>query len=402
MKNFIFISPNFPSTYWRFCIALRDCGFNVLGIGDCPWFELSDEVKEALTEYYFCYDLSKDEELIQAISYFQEKYGKIDHLESNNEFWLEQDAKMRTIFGITTGPDLETIKNYKQKSLEKYFYERAGVKAARWTLDTSFEKVEAFANEVGYPIFAKPDNGVGAQNTFKIKNIGDLQAFFKEKDPHKPYIVEEFIDGQIISFDGITNSNAEPIFYTHHVFINDNSTIVHEKLDDLYYCVPTNLVPKDVVEAGVKTLKAFDVKNRFFHLEFFRLNVDHPSLGPKGTVVALEANMRPAGGYTPDLINFANSVNCYNIYAQSIAYDENREFMNYDKFYAAAISRRDELHYEHEFKEVLKKYKNNICFYGRYPKAISDDMGNDFIFAKFKTFDEMLEFDKFARGKKGE
>ena len=29
MKNFIFISPNFPETYWRFCIALRDCGLNV-------------------------------------------------------------------------------------------------------------------------------------------------------------------------------------------------------------------------------------------------------------------------------------------------------------------------------------------------------------------------------------
>ena len=60
MKNFIFISPNFPETYWRFCIALRDCGLNVLGIGDCPWFELADEVKDALTEYYYCYDLSDD------------------------------------------------------------------------------------------------------------------------------------------------------------------------------------------------------------------------------------------------------------------------------------------------------------------------------------------------------
>ena len=121
MKNFIFISPNFPETYWRFCIALRDCGLNVLGIGDCPWFELADEVKDALTEYYYCYDLSDDEALIEAISYFQEKYGEISYLESNNEYWLEQDAKMRTIFGITTGPNLETIKNYKQKSLEKYF-----------------------------------------------------------------------------------------------------------------------------------------------------------------------------------------------------------------------------------------------------------------------------------------
>ncbi len=402
MKNFIFISPNFPESYWRFCIALRDCGMNVLGIGDCPWFELADEVKEALEEYYFCYDLSDDEALIKAISYFQDKYGQIDYLESNNEYWLEQDAKMRTIFGITSGPDLETIKNYKQKSLEKYFYERAGVKVARWTLDTSFEKVEAFAKEVGYPIFAKPDNGVGAQDTYKIENIEDLKAFFEKKDPHKPYIVEEFVDGQIVSFDGITNSKAEPLFYTHNVFINDNSTIVKEKLDDMYYCVPTDKVPKEVVEAGIKTLKSFNVQNRFFHLEFFRLNSDHPYLGKKGSIVGLEANMRPAGGFTPDLINFANSLNCYNIYAQSIAYDENREYMDHEKFFSCAISRRDELKYEHDFNLVLKKYKNNICFYGRYAKAISDDMGDSFVFAKFKTLDELFAFDDFVRAKKGE
>ena len=402
MKNFIFISPNFPETYWRFCIALRDCGLNVLGIGDCPWFELADEVKDALTEYYYCYDLSDDEALIEAISYFQEKYGEISYLESNNEYWLEQDAKMRTIFGITTGPNLETIKNYKQKSLEKYFYERAGVKAARWTLDTSLEKVAAFAKEVGYPIFAKPDNGVGAQDTYKIKNIEDLQAFFKKKDINTPYIVEEFVEGQIISFDGITNSKAEPVFYCHHVFINDNSAIVQQKLDDMYYCVPMDKVPQDVYEAGIKTLKSFNVLNRFFHLEFFRLTKDHPYLGPKGTIVALEANMRPAGGYTPDLINFANSLNCYNIYAQSIVYDESREYMGHEKYYSCAIGLRDAIKYKNKLDKVLEIYKNNICFYGRYPKAITDDMGDSFIFAKFETLDELLSFDKFVREKEGE
>ena len=82
--------------------------------------------------------------------------------------------------------------------------------------------------------------------------------------------------------------------------------------------------------------------------------------------------------------NLTKTINCYNIYAQSIAYDENREYMNHEKFYAAAVSRRDELKYKHDLNEILKNYKNNICFYGRYSKEISDNMGNDFIFAKFK------------------
>ena len=34
MKNFIFISPNFPDNYWHFCAELKKNGLRVLGIGD--------------------------------------------------------------------------------------------------------------------------------------------------------------------------------------------------------------------------------------------------------------------------------------------------------------------------------------------------------------------------------
>ena len=37
MKNFIFISPNFPTNYWQFCRELKKNGLNVLGIGDQPY-----------------------------------------------------------------------------------------------------------------------------------------------------------------------------------------------------------------------------------------------------------------------------------------------------------------------------------------------------------------------------
>ena len=37
MKNFIFISPNFPMTYWKFCRELKNNGMRVLGIGDSPY-----------------------------------------------------------------------------------------------------------------------------------------------------------------------------------------------------------------------------------------------------------------------------------------------------------------------------------------------------------------------------
>ena len=59
MKNFIFISPNFPANYWLFCRELKADGINVLGIGDQPYGELSEGLKESLSEYYKVDDLEK-------------------------------------------------------------------------------------------------------------------------------------------------------------------------------------------------------------------------------------------------------------------------------------------------------------------------------------------------------
>ena len=50
--NYIFISPNFPHTYWQFCDRLKRNGVNVLGIGDAPYDMLEEDLKRSLTEYY--------------------------------------------------------------------------------------------------------------------------------------------------------------------------------------------------------------------------------------------------------------------------------------------------------------------------------------------------------------
>ena len=98
--NFVFISPVFPLNYCNFCRALKKSGCNVLGIRDTPYNEISDEVKNSLTEYYKVNSLENYDEVFRAVAFFSFKYGKIDRLESNNEYWLRSDAKLRTDFNI--------------------------------------------------------------------------------------------------------------------------------------------------------------------------------------------------------------------------------------------------------------------------------------------------------------
>ena len=90
--NFVFISPNFPETYYRFCKALKNNGVRVLGVGDIPESNISNELRDALDGYYYVHDLNNLEEKKNALRYFEWHYGKIDFIESNNEHYLESDA----------------------------------------------------------------------------------------------------------------------------------------------------------------------------------------------------------------------------------------------------------------------------------------------------------------------
>ena len=337
--NFIFVSPHFPKTYWNFCDRLHRNGVNVLGIGDAPFDEIPGELKQCLTEYYRVNDLGNYDEMLRAVAYFTFHYGKIDWIESNNEYWLEMDAQLRTDFNINTGAKNDFIERIKYKSKMKESYIAAGVPVARHHIVSTLAEARAFIKEVGYPVIVKPDNGCGAEATYKLRNFTELKKFYAE--PHNVrYIMEEYINGTIVSFDGVADSHCVPLFYTSNVFPTPMLDIVSQNGDLSYWTQKS--VPAALKDVGFRTIKAFGAKSRFFHCEFFRLNEDKPGLGKKGDYVALEVNMRPAGGYTPDMINYANSVDCYQIWADMVCYDEVRNAeLDGPKYFCVYAGRRD-------------------------------------------------------------
>ena len=397
MKNFIIISPHFPETYYRFAEALKRNGFRVLGVGDASYFEISPELRNSLDEYYCCFDMENYENEKRAVQCFRNKYGIIDYLESNNEYWLERDSWLRNDFNIPNGVRPDELQYWQHKSKMKELYKKAGVKAADYVLVSDKENLLKFIDKVGYPVFIKPDVGMGASDDFKIENSGDVDEFFNKKDPNVSYICEQFVTGNIVSFDGICDSEGNVVFCASNVFPPSVADVVREGKELFYYTVKE--VPEDLKEIGSKVIKAFNVKQRFFHLEFFRLTKNVPGIGKKNDIVALETNMRPAGGYTPDLINFSQSVNCYQIYADVMAFNENRQDLTMPKYYAACASRRDWVSYQNDDPVVLEKYRNNVCNYGRYPDILSDAMGNRFFMAKFDTLEEVEEFQKYCEAR---
>ena len=390
MKNFIFISPNFPTNYWMFCRELKNNGLNVLGIGDQPYDELNPNLRDSLNEYYKVSNLENSDEVFRAVAFFTFKYGKIDWLESNNEYWLERDAWLRTEFNITSGFHTEDIPRIKFKSKMKEFYHKAGLATARYHLVDNYENCLEFIKEVGYPVVTKPDNGVGASHTFKLKSDEDLQRFFAEKWDDTLYIMEEFVNAEVNSYDAIIDSNGDPIFETGNVTPFSIMDIVNEAGNSIYYIVKD--LPEDMRKAGRDTVKAFGVKNRFVHFEFFRLLSDQ-AIGKKGDVVALEVNMRPCGGFTPDMINFGHSTNVYKIWADMIAFDKSTVEIG-EETYCAFAGLRDNKDYVMKHDDIMAKYGDSMKMVSRIPDALSGAMGNQMYVATFKTKKEMDTFYK--------
>lgn len=395
--NFVFISPHFPRTYWLFANRLKRNGVNVLGIGDCPYDGLEDNVRDSLTEYYYVQDMKDYEQVFKAVAFFSFKYGKIDWLESNNEFWLEQDARLRTDFHITTGEQYADIGRIKKKSAMKEYYKKAGIPTARLHMVSTIEAAREFIKQVGYPVIVKPDVGVGANDTYELKNEDDLKTFFDD-DQNISYVMEEFVPGKILSYDAILDNKSQPLMEACTEWPPSIVNIVNEKLD-LAYFVRAD-VPETLKNAGRATVNAFGVKSRFVHLEFFQLEHDKEGLGKAGDFVGLEVNMRPAGGYTSDMMNYARSMDVYQIWADMVTDNRRIQADTHENYFCVYAGRRDQFSYVHSPEEISKKYGNNIVTAERMAELNVPRMGNQGYIVKLKTETEVHEFIKFVTQRK--
>jgi phosphoribosylaminoimidazole carboxylase (NCAIR synthetase) len=380
--NYVYFSPHFPPNYYHFCVALKKFGATVLGLGDQNYNELRPELRSAFAEYFKVEDMHNYNQLLRAMGYFTWKHGKIQGIDSNNEYWLETEAKLRTDFNIE-GIRLHELDIIKQKSQMKKVFQNAGVSVARGRVIETFEDALDFIRETGYPVVGKPDIGVGAANTYKISNEDELRFFFETK-PDIPYIMEEFIKGDIESFDGLTDRCGNLLFYTGHAYDSGVMEVVNNDTHVSYYSFRD--IPKDLEEAGRKIIKAFKVKSRFFHFEFFRL---HNS----GKLVALEVNMRPPGGFTTDMFNYACDFDIYQEWA-SVVVNNKMTAPFTRKYHVCYVSRKFNKNYVLSHDDVMSKYAGMIIHKDYVPDALAPALGNYAYILRGKELEQVLAAQK--------
>ena len=125
--------------------------------------------------------------------------------------------------------------------------------------------------------------------------------------------------------------------------------LVLNHYENSYYIIK-DMDPK-LRQYGEAIIKAFGMKERFFHIEFFRDGDDY---------IAIEYNNRPAGAFTIDLYNFAHSIDLYRGYA---------DIVNGDPFPQPQVEAQYGLviHVQHQIMCIQKK---NCAKYGDKLKAV--------------------------------
>jgi hypothetical protein len=381
--NVVFLSPSFPPNYRAFCVHLRALGATVLAVSDQPYDALSQELRAAVNEYYYLPDLHHYDEVLRALGHFTHRHGKIDRIDSLNEHWLETEARLRTDFNVP-GFKLVDLPAIKRKSEMKRRFARAKVEVARGLVVKTPAQARGFVAEVGYPVVAKPDIGVGANKTYKITTEEELEEFLAR--PLVDYLMEEYVQGVIQTFDGLTDRDGNPVFYTSMQYSRGVMEVVNEDEDVYYYTLRE--IPPDLERAGRNIIAAFDVRERFFHFEFFRT--------PDGRLVALEVNMRPPGGLSLDMFNYANDIDLYYEWANIVV--NNRFGASFDwPYHACYVGRKARKRYAHSHEQVLGQYGRQIVHQQPMAQVFRRAMGDHGYIVRSPGLEEILEVARYIQ-----
>ena len=365
MKNFLMISPQYPQRLYFFADRLKKRGLRVLGAGDHEFWNLRESLRHDICEYcqttLDCYDVNGNpggenlDNVCSALGYLQDKYGPLGHIESFNEWWLPLDATLRERFGVP-GVQPEQLAHLTRKSLMKKRFQQAGVLTVPGQLLSTLDEMLDFFSASGGDIVVKPDRGVGASDTHRLRSEAQCRCFFEHRNPELSYFLEKFVDApdrELLSFDGLAGADGEPVFFTAHKYSSGIMEIVGGNPLS-YWSYKSTELPSGLKEAGLAALKSFGLKNNFFHIEFFKTG---------GRIIGLEINARPPGVLTLDMINHAKGIDCWDLYA-ALAAGEKPAFTPCGDLVSAYSARLyDGRHYRFSHDQLMERFPDEIAFH---------------------------------------
>jgi hypothetical protein len=374
----LYLSPAFPPNSHLFCVAAHARGASVVAVGDVPESDLAAQARDALEAYVFEPRMGEYEVLLGVVRRLLAEHGPIDFVESNGEHWLEVEGRLRDDLGIE-GLTAHDVRRLRSKLAMAEVFDETGVARVPGIRCSSPEAVRAFVAEHGLPLVFKPDSGSGATATFRVSTDAELDAaLLLSLEGH---VVQPFVEGDIVTFDGLVDRQGRVVFCTSHAYDRGIMELRAGALDGFYYSLRS--IPPALEQIGRQALSGFGLRQRFFHLEFFAR--------PDGSYVALEMNVRPPGGFTTDMMNYACDFDVYGLWAAVIVGDSLDGFSYQRKFHTAHAGRRRERAYEHPPEALAGELGDTLVAVAAVPDAFAVTMGNTAYLLRHPRLEPLLD-----------
>jgi ATP-grasp domain len=374
--NVLFLSPYFPPNARNFCTALARRGVKVVAIGDAPPPNQLASAETGLSEYVFEPRMGDYEVLRDVVAGLIARHGKLHRLDSNGEHWLEVEGRLRDDFSVP-GPGLEEIRSLRSKLHMSNGFAKAGVQYPSTLAASDPSAVRQFAVEQGLPLVFKPDSGSGAVDTFVVESERELEAALARPLSH--HLVQPFVVGDIVTFDGLADATGNILFCTSHVYDTGIMQVREGSLDGHYYSL--RAIPQELERVGRLVVSAFRIRERFFHVEFFAR--------PDGTYVGLELNIRPPGGFTTDMMSAACELDVYDLWAAMLS-GASLKNLNYSRhFHTAHAGRRTGRRYRIDDDRLVRELGHTLFSVRTVPEAFAATMGNVAYLLRSADLDEL-------------
>jgi len=361
--EFLYISPEFPPNYAQFVLRLKDQGVNVWAIGEADFFSMPESLRSAL-KYYARTDLNSFPAVQEAIAELHNAQAAagvtpgFDIVESNNETWLSLEARINEVYDIRGIRPLD-IELLQRKSGMKKRFQEVGLRVAQGERVQNPPHALQLAKTLEYPLILKPDVGVGAAGICKVSDESELYQSLERLEGD--YVLEEFVDGRIVTYDGLTDWDGKVIFENSLTYGDGVLDCVLGK-DTFFYL--KREIPETLAGIGRRLVGVFDIRRKFFHFEFFDLG---------GEYMPIEINCRPPGGPIVDMMNYSVDDDLYAAYARLIAHGRT-SIATEKKFYCAYIGRRNR-NYTLSHDEIMARFGNQMAEYGENPTVYQGAMG---------------------------
>lgn len=362
--NVLFVSPHFPPNWFHFVRTLHEAGAAVLGIGDAPIEAIDPNTRLRLTDYAYVPNMTDEDAMLRATAWLIARNGRIDRIDSLNEFWLIHEARLRRAFNVP-GLSPEGLVRLQHKSNMKRMFAAHGLPHAPGLLCDDADAVRAFARDHGFPLAFKPDRGVGSAGAFRVDDAASLEAALGRVDGS--YICEAWIEGAVVSFDGLTNAEGDILFEAAHENSAGVLDIVTNERPMHYYTLRD--IPAVQAAYGRAAVAAADLRERFFHVELFRKT--------DGGFVLNEINVRPPGGFTMEMMNYSADADLHALWAHVLVKGHPPDDFVYDRrYHCAYVARRKRSVYRRDDAALRATWGESILLYVDMPPPFRRAMGD--------------------------